>query len=604
MIPLTNDKWCVVYLNLPFPPLLQLLCLTFFFCRCCSLVHGYVSQQHCSTSRPPPPQRHTMLRACRVLRVELDLTTRERMLKLAQGVVSGDRRSLARAITYVESVNEEHRTQADELLQDIAVLKAEKTRQAKPANQMCETFTRMEQLPSLRIAISGPPGAGKSCFIECLGMHLIGMGLRVAVLTIDPSSTISGGSLLGDKTRMDKLTVERNAYIRPTPSRGFLGGIAEATYDALQICEGAGFDVCLVETVGVGQSEVAARTMTDCFCLLLPPAGGDELQGIKKGIVEVADLVGITKADGSTLPLAKRTQAEYTKALQVRDCHHPPRSLTHPFSPHTADPSVRPLPRLEASCPADQRAHRRRHPGVLGVVRALLQDGAGGASGTSQGEQDDQDVGEHTPRHYEAHREPPNHPRQRRKDGGGCRRRHHCPAPGRPQDPRRVPGGECEPAGLECVKRRDHVTTGLCKSTRRQRKLLLVCPAAHPAGLFGLPSAEDVFDTCTAPLFYSIRLLLFLCPTIIFSLSLFFCCADAVAVSSAVHLPPGRSPPCTCRAPRMLGGFACVLGVSFLNARLTQRDAACCLVWFSHKAAPANTPPPPPSRSQKSRRAW
>eukprot|EP01063_Lacrimia_lanifica_P034605 TRINITY_DN6432_c1_g3_i1.p1 TRINITY_DN6432_c1_g3~~TRINITY_DN6432_c1_g3_i1.p1 ORF type:complete len:355 (+),score=104.12 TRINITY_DN6432_c1_g3_i1:97-1161(+) len=220
---------------------------------------------------------------------------------LAAEVVSGNRRAVSRGITYVESVKPEHRHAADELLQEVSRL-TEKNRSS---------------LGAFRVAVSGPPGAGKSCFIEELGTYLTNQGHRVAVLTIDPSSTISGGSLLGDKTRMDKLSFNKDAFVRPSPTRGCLGGVTEATYDALLLCEGAGFDVCIVETVGVGQSEVEARNMTDCFMLLLPPAGGDELQGIKKGIVEVADMVVITKSDGATEALAKKTASEYRKALQV-----------------------------------------------------------------------------------------------------------------------------------------------------------------------------------------------------------------------------------------------------------------------------------------------
>ena len=217
--------------------------------------------------------------------------------EMAEKVLSGDRRSVSRAITLIESSNPDHRRQADLLLQEVATY---------------------ENRSSFRVAVSGPPGAGKSCFIEALGTHLTeNLGKKVAVLTIDPSSTISGGSLLGDKTRMDKLSINNNAYVRPSPTKGCLGGVAEATYDSSQLCEAAGFDVIIIETVGVGQSEVAARNMSDCFLLLLPPSSGDELQGIKKGIVEVADIVAITKADGSTEKLAKSSQVEYRKALQL-----------------------------------------------------------------------------------------------------------------------------------------------------------------------------------------------------------------------------------------------------------------------------------------------
>eukprot|EP01059_Diplonema_ambulator_P006862 TRINITY_DN16441_c0_g1_i1.p1 TRINITY_DN16441_c0_g1~~TRINITY_DN16441_c0_g1_i1.p1 ORF type:complete len:354 (+),score=49.71 TRINITY_DN16441_c0_g1_i1:46-1107(+) len=227
---------------------------------------------------------------------------------MANRIVNGERRFISRGITLVESGNEVHRRQADELLQLVT---------QKRLDIMKKTGSK-DRMPGFRVAVSGPPGAGKSCFIEALGTHLTKkMGQKVAVLTIDPSSTISGGSLLGDKTRMDGLSIDPNAYVRPSPTRGCLGGVAEATYDAIQICEGAGFDTCIVETVGVGQSEVDARNITDCFILLLPPANGDELQGIKKGIVEVADIVCITKADGNTEKLAHYTQAEYRKALQL-----------------------------------------------------------------------------------------------------------------------------------------------------------------------------------------------------------------------------------------------------------------------------------------------
>ncbi len=194
---------------------------------------------------------------------------------LAQRVVSGDRRALAKAITLIESTRADHRAQADALLDTL--------------------------LPhtgrSLRVGISGVPGVGKSTFIETLGLHLIAQGHRVAVLAVDPSSTLSGGSILGDKTRMEKLSINDAAFIRPTPTSGALGGVAEHTREALLLCEAAGFDIVIIETVGVGQSETAVAGMTDFFVLLQLPNAGDELQAIKRGVMERADLVVINKAD-------------------------------------------------------------------------------------------------------------------------------------------------------------------------------------------------------------------------------------------------------------------------------------------------------------------
>jgi LAO/AO transport system kinase len=194
---------------------------------------------------------------------------------LIAGLQSGDRRSLARAITLVESRHPGDRAAARELLRDIA---------PQTGN-------------SIRLGISGAPGVGKSTFIEALGLHLIGLGHRVAVLAIDPSSSVSGGSILGDKTRMERLAAHDAAFVRPTPSAGILGGIADGTRDALLLCEAAGYDVVLVETVGVGQSELAVTDIVDMLLLLLQPHAGDELQAMKRGIMEVADLVIVNKAD-------------------------------------------------------------------------------------------------------------------------------------------------------------------------------------------------------------------------------------------------------------------------------------------------------------------
>ncbi len=209
-------------------------------------------------------------------------------------LMAGERRALARAITLVESARKDHREQAVELLESLPV-----DRQA------------------MRIALSGTPGVGKSTFIESFGSMLTGDGLRVAVLAIDPSSARTGGSILGDKTRMDQLARDPNAFIRPSPSQSHLGGVGRRTREAVSLCEAAGFDVVLIETVGVGQSETVAAQLSDIFVLLLAPAGGDELQGVKRGIMEIADLILINKADGDLKPAASRTCADYSGALRL-----------------------------------------------------------------------------------------------------------------------------------------------------------------------------------------------------------------------------------------------------------------------------------------------
>ena len=214
---------------------------------------------------------------------------------LAQSVQLGERRALARAITLVESARADHRAQAAELLELLSL----SGRQA------------------LRIGLSGTPGVGKSAFIERFGMSLIAQGMRVAVLAVDPSSTRSGGSILGDKTRMDRLSRVPEAFIRPSPSQTHLGGVACRSREAVAVCEAAGFDVVLIETVGVGQSETMVAQMADLFVLLLAPAGGDELQGVKRGIMEMADLILINKADGDLKPVATRTMADYAGALRL-----------------------------------------------------------------------------------------------------------------------------------------------------------------------------------------------------------------------------------------------------------------------------------------------
>lgn len=215
--------------------------------------------------------------------------------ELAEQVIAGNRRALARAITLVESARADHRAQAIELMELIG----QSGRQA------------------LRLGLSGTPGVGKSTFIESFGMMLIKQGLKVAVLAVDPSSSRSGGSILGDKTRMEMLSRERDAFIRPSPSQSELGGVARRTREAVALCEAAGYDLILIETVGVGQSETVVAEMSDLFLLLLAPAGGDELQGVKRGIMEMADLILVNKADGDLKPTAQRTCADYAGALRL-----------------------------------------------------------------------------------------------------------------------------------------------------------------------------------------------------------------------------------------------------------------------------------------------
>lgn len=217
------------------------------------------------------------------------------MSDLADRILRSDRRALARAITLVESTRADHREQAIALLEQLAG----HGRQA------------------LRIGLSGTPGVGKSTFIESFGTMLCGLGLTVAVLAVDPSSARTGGSILGDKTRMERLTRLPGAFIRPSPSQTHLGGVARRTREAVALCEAAGFDIVLIETVGVGQSETVVAELSDVFVLLLAPAGGDELQGVKRGIMEAADMIVVNKADGDLKTTAMRTCADYAGALRL-----------------------------------------------------------------------------------------------------------------------------------------------------------------------------------------------------------------------------------------------------------------------------------------------
>jgi LAO/AO transport system kinase len=224
---------------------------------------------------------------------------------LQAGLLGGEsllqRRAIAKAITLLESTRADHRAQGDELLTALLAYTGK----------------------SFRLGISGVPGVGKSTFIEVLGLYLIEKGHRVAVLTIDPSSTVSGGSILGDKTRMEQLSMHEKAYIRPSPSSGTLGGVAEKTREAMLVCEAAGYDIVIVETVGVGQSETAVQGMTDMFALMQLPNAGDDLQAIKKGVMELADLVVINKADIDA-DAAMRAQAQITSSLRLLGMHGNP----------------------------------------------------------------------------------------------------------------------------------------------------------------------------------------------------------------------------------------------------------------------------------------
>ena len=225
---------------------------------------------------------------------------------LLHGDAAQQRRSIAKAITLLESTRPDHRAQADELL----------------------TALLPHAGNAFRLGISGVPGVGKSTFIEALGLYLIDQGHRVAVLAVDPSSSVSGGSILGDKTRMEKLSVHEKAFIRPSPSSGTLGGVAEKTRESIAVCEAAGYDVVIVETVGVGQSETAVARMTDMFVLMQLPNAGDDLQAIKKGVMELADLVVINKADIDAAA-ATRAQALITSSLRLLGMHGNPEHMHH-----------------------------------------------------------------------------------------------------------------------------------------------------------------------------------------------------------------------------------------------------------------------------------
>lgn len=225
--------------------------------------------------------------------------TRKRTLELTdyvEGIRKGDRNILSRAITLVESTRPEHQELAQQIL------------------EKCDSS---DKPPAFRLGITGTPGVGKSTFIDSFGSYLLEQGRKLAVLTIDPSSQLSRGSILGDKTRMERLSQDNRAYIRPTAAGSSLGGVAQKTRESILLCEAAGYDTIIIETVGVGQSETAVRELVDFFLLLLQPGAGDELQGIKRGIVEMADLLAVNKSDGESVEAARRAQQAYRNAVHL-----------------------------------------------------------------------------------------------------------------------------------------------------------------------------------------------------------------------------------------------------------------------------------------------
>src|SRR5918999_2290310 len=234
--------------------------------------------------------------------------TRPDVAVLARGIRNSERPVLARAITLIESKRADHQKAARELVQELL-----------PATGK-----------AVRVGVTGMPGVGKSTMIDTLGTHLTGKGHKVAVLTVDPSSRRTGGSILGDKTRMPRLAGDANAFIRPSPSSGTLGGVAAKTRETMLLAEAAGHDVVLIETVGIGQSEITVADMTDFFLVLMLPGAGDELQGLKKGVLELADMLAINKADGDNVARAKVAAAEYAAAFHILE----------PRSPHWTPPVV------------------------------------------------------------------------------------------------------------------------------------------------------------------------------------------------------------------------------------------------------------------------
>jgi LAO/AO transport system kinase len=286
------------------------------------------------------------------------METRLELDTMLRGIRNRDRATLGRAITMVESSNPDHRQTAQELLTGLLPL----TGKAR------------------RIGISGVPGVGKSSFIETFGLRLVDEGHRVAVLAVDPSSSVSKGSILGDKTRMDRLAVSDDAFIRPSPTGGSLGGVARKTRESILVCEAAGFDVVLVETVGVGQSEITVAEMVDFFLLLKLTGAGDELQGIKRGILELADLISINKADGENVEAAERARAAFERALAILrpegDDGWKPRVVTS--SGHTGaglDEIWKIIGEHHKQLSANGELEKRRQRQLLGWMWSLVDEG-------------------------------------------------------------------------------------------------------------------------------------------------------------------------------------------------------------------------------------
>lgn len=236
------------------------------------------------------------------------------MQNLAQAIRAGNRMALSKALTLIESSNPEHEKLALECLHYLQTSLKDHPIPTPSAT----AITPSTALGEFRLGISGPPGAGKSSLIECLGCSFVEKGEKVAVLAVDPSSIATGGSILGDKTRMSKLSILDEAYVRPSPTRGTLGGVSRTTSEAMIVCAAAGYSRILIETVGVGQSEIAVGDLVDCMVLVLPPVGGDDLQSIKRGITEVADIIVVNKADGQTRLAARRAAASFKATLRLR----------------------------------------------------------------------------------------------------------------------------------------------------------------------------------------------------------------------------------------------------------------------------------------------
>lgn len=293
-----------------------------------------------------------------------------------QGVIARDVAVLPRALTLIESHSTRHQVLAEQLL----------------------TRLMPHTGGAIRVGITGAPGAGKSTFIEALGQYLIRQGKSIAVLAVDPSSGISGGSILGDKTRMTNLSAEANAYIRPSPSAGTLGGVASKTRESMLVCEAAGYDVVLIETVGVGQSETMVADMTDCFLALMLPGAGDELQGIKRGILELVDVIAVNKADGATKQAAELAARQYMTALDALSGSHPApvvltcSALTHHGVDQVWDAVEACLEALKTSGQLEQRRRKQNlrwlwsivedrlrqavhsHPGVRAIIDDIQRD--------------------------------------------------------------------------------------------------------------------------------------------------------------------------------------------------------------------------------------